>query len=429
MVRLIILPLLAMLPVVSASAAPTVSAQELGALAPVDGAGVSGSADPSADPSKPLIDALSEVGARLRAKPYAASSEVARLNTQRFLAGLFAQAWDFSNQRSQLGTPYFGRSSRIEGMPGLYNPDNVYRSALLEPEGVYRIYGQRGTHADLSFQILDQYPVVGLGKNLLVIRPDELGAKPGQSFEFYLGGSTRMGKRWFALPKSAAAILARQSFGDWREMPSTLFVERIDRPVARGYQNQFALAATALRQAAKLWVDDYIPAIERSTKVNDLPAPRGSETGAGGLGGQLSVMARYRIGTNEGLLITVRKADVAYQGIQLGDPWFVTPNTLEHQVSLTAKQARVDDDGLIRFVISLQDPGIPNWLDAAGNPEGYVFMRWQGGKTPLAPGDAPVAKLVSLASLRAELPANTPVIGEAARRSQIAQRKWVPQVR
>jgi hypothetical protein len=189
------------------------------------------------------------------------------------------------------------------------------------------------------------------------------------------------------------------------------------------------LAATALRQAAKLWVDDYIPAIERSTKVNDLPAPRGSETAAGGLGGQLSVMARYRIGTNEGLLITVRKADVAYQGIQLGDPWFVTPNTLEHQVSLTAKQARVDDDGLIRFVISLQDPGVPNWLDAAGNPEGYVFMRWQGGKTPLAPGDAPVAKLVSLASLRAELPANTPVIGEAARRSQIAQRKWVPQVR
>jgi hypothetical protein len=428
MARLCLLSLLALMPLTSAWAeSPPANAEQSGASALVEGA--DGSATSAADPARPLIDALIEVSARLRSTPYASSSDAARLNTERFLSGLFAQAWDFSNQRGQLHTPYFGRSYRIEGMPGLYNPDNVYRSALLEPDGVYRVYGQRGTHADLSFQILDQYPVVGLGKNLLVIRPEEFGVKPGQSFEFYLGGSTRIGKRWFALPRNAAAVLARQSFGDWRETPSNLFVERIDQPVAAGYQNQFSIAATALRQATKLWVDGYIPAIERSTKVNELSAPRGSDTSSGGLGGQLSVMARYRIGRNEALLITVRKANVAYQGIQLGDPWFVTPNTLMHQISLTAKQARIDGDGFIRFVISLEDPGVPNWLDAAGNPEGFVFMRWQGVKAPLTAAEAPIAKLVPLASLRAELPADTPVISEAARRSQIAERKWVPQVR
>lgn len=391
--------------------------------------GSDGPAEPSQDSSKPLVVALQQVSAQLRAMPYANSSDVARQNTERFLTGLFASSWDLANQLAQLDTPYFGRSARIEGMPGLYNPDNVYRSALLEPDGVYRVYGQRGTHSELTFQILDQYPIIGLGKNLMVVQPDTQGAKPGKSFEFYLGGQKPRGKTWFALPQNAQAVLARQSFGDWQETPSTLFIERIDVPKAQAYKNQFAIAAASLCQATKLWAETYVPMIARATKVNELPMPRLSAAGAGGLGGQQSILARYRISKDEGLLITVRKAAAIYQGIQIGDPWFVTPNTLRHQVSLTAKQARIDDDGFIRFVIALEDPGVPNWLDAAGNPEGYVFMRWQGSKQPIDAADAPTARLVPIASLRDHLPNNTPVMSAAQRREQLAQRKWVPQVR
>ena len=391
--------------------------------------GSQGSVDPSQDPSQPLTSALQEVSARLRATPYASSSNIAQQNTERFLSGLFAQSWDLANQLAQLDTPYFARSARIEGMPGLYNPDNVYRSALLEPDGVYRVYGQRGTHAELTFQVLDQYPIIGLGKNLMVVQPDQHGAKPGKRFEFFLGGQAPRGKTWFALPKNALAILARQSFADWQETPSTLFIERLDVPTEPEYKNQFAIAATALCQATKLWAETYVPMIARATKVNDLPAPRASEMGAGGLGGQQSILARYRVSKDEALLITVRKADAIYQGIQIGDPWFVTPNTLRHQISLTAKQAHLDEDGFIRFVIALEDPGVPNWLDAAGNAEGYVFMRWQGAKRPITGADAPSARLVPIASLRNNLPDNTPVVSAAERRAQLRQRKWVPQVR
>lgn len=381
------------------------------------------------DPAAPLIEALRDVSAKLRATPYAASSDVARQNTEKYLAGLLAQAWGFTEQLNMLGAPYFSRGAGVEGLPGLYNPDNLYRSALLEPGGAYRLYGRRGTHADLSFQIIDQYPIVGLGKNLAVIRPDDMGARPGEDFEFYLGGTPRAGGHWFAMPDRAAAVLVRQSFGDWRETPTSLYIERLDVPALRSYRSPFAQAAAALRQATTLWVDGYVPEIQRSTMVNALPAPRPSATDSGGLGGQMSVMARYRIGKGEALLISVRKADAGYQGIQLGDPWFVTPNSIEHQVSLTARQARVDDDGLIRFVISLDDPGVPNWLDPAGNPEGYIFMRWQNIKTPLAVGDAPVARLIPLAALRKALPANTLLIDDIERRKQLAERKWAPQVR
>lgn len=382
-----------------------------------------------ADAVAPLVEALQDVGRQLWSTPYATSSAVAQRNTEHYLAGLFSQAWSFIQQRDMLGTPYFSRGTSVEGLPGLYNPDNLYRSALIEPGGAYRIYGRRGTHADLSFQIIDQYPIIGLGKNLAVIRPDDMGAKPDADFEFYLGGAPRTDGHWHAMPDHAVAILTRQSFGDWRETPTALFIERLDVPAPRGHQNPFAQAATALRQTTKLWVDGYVPEIERNTMVNALPAPRPSATDAGGLGGQMSVMARYSIKKDEALLISVRKADAVYQGIQLGDPWFVTPNTVEHQVSLTARQARIDDDGLIRFVIALEDPGVPNWLDPAGNPAGYIFMRWQNIRTPLAPADAPTARLVSLASLRKALPPGTPVISAAKRRKRLAERKWVPQVR
>lgn len=383
----------------------------------------------AADPAAPLVDALRDVSAKLRVASYAASSDVARQNTEKYLAGLLSQAWSFTEQLNMIGTPYFSRGATVEGLPGLYNPDNLYRSALLDPGGAYRIYGRRGTHADLSFQIIDQYPIVGLGKNLAVIRPDDMGVKPGEDFEFYLGGSPRAGGRWFAMPERGVALLARQSFGDWRETPTVLYIERIDVPARRTYRSPFAQAATALRRATALWVDGYLPEIERNTKVNMLPQPRPSPSDGGGLGGQMSVMARYSIKEGEALLISVRKADAAYQGIQLGDPWFVTPNTVDHQVSLNARQAEVDDDGMIHFVIALSDPGVPNWLDPAGNPEGYIFMRWQQIRTPLSVGDAPTARLVPLATLRQAMPGDTPVVDAAERRKQLAERKWAPQLR
>ncbi|SNT17812.1 hypothetical protein SAMN06295912_1535 [Sphingomonas laterariae] len=386
-------------------------------------------AAPPTDPAAPLIAALAEVSTKLHSTPYASSSDVARRNTETYLAGLLTQAWGFAEQLNMIGTPYFSRGATVEGLPGLYNPDNLYRSALLEPGGAYRIYGRRGSHADLSFQIIDQYPIVGLGKNLMVVRPDDLWGEPGEDFEFYLGGAPRAGARWFAMPDNAVAVLSRQSFGDWHETPTSLFIERLDMPAPHGDRRPFAQAANALRKATALWVDGYVPEIERHTPVNSLPAPRPSATDAGGLGGQMSVMARYRIQKGEALLISVRKADAAYQGIQLGDPWFVTPNTVEHQVSLTARQAHVDDDGVIRFVISLDDPGVPNWLDPAGNPEGYIFMRWQNIRTPLTDRDAPAARLIRLASLRQALPASTPVVSTIERRKQVAERKWAPQVR
>ena len=79
--------------------------------------------------------------------------------------------------------------------------------------------------------------------------------------------------------------------------------------------------------------------------------------------------------------------------------------------------------GLFRWVISLNDPGVPNWLDSGGNACGTILLRWQG----LAPGVVPVAASISceavpVAELRKHLPATTRRISPAQRAARAAQR-------
>lgn len=362
--------------------------------------------------------------ARLAGDPAAVVAGAAA--TECYAAGLLAAAFAVFEQSRHLDSPYFGRASSIDGRPGLSNPDNIYESALLADDGEYRIHGRRGTHAMLTLQILDAYPIVALGRNLAAIDLDAVGVVPGAEFELRLGGAAR-DDLWYALPHGARAVLVRQSFEDWeRETPSEVHIERLDRTArvvdGGGLGDS---AADFVVAADRLWNANYLPMIRR-TPLNTLPPPRASDTGAGGLGGQQSVMARYRLAPDEALLVTVKKSAARYQGIQLGDPWFVTPNWIEHQVSLTRAQAVTDADGYTRFVISLRDPGVANWLDPAGFAEGFVFMRWQGLPAPLAADEAPTVQLVALEDLDLHLPPETARMGAAARAVQLAQRARAP---
>ncbi len=371
-----------------------------------------------------LAQAVLALEASLAANPVAKAAGANA--TMRYAEGLVASALAVFEQSRHLDKPYFHRSEGIDGRAGLYNPDNLYSTALVTDQGRYRIRGRRGSHVMLTLQTLDTYPNVGLGRNLSVIDLDAMGIKPGESFELLLGGA-RQADRWVPLPAGTRALLARQTFSDWEQQtPTTLSIERLDREAPRLDSSvPWRTAADYLQASERTWNEGYLPMIQRLPENRLLP-PRASDTGTGGLGGQQSVMARYRLRSDQALLIKVRKSDARYQGIQLGDPWFVTPNYVDHQVSLTSAQAVIDADGYLRFVISLTDPGVANWLDPAGFAEGYVFMRWQGLARPLADDEAPTAELVDLADLSARLPATTRRVTQDERNDQLLRRQWVP---
>ena len=68
------------------------------------------------------------------------------------------------------------------------------------------------------------------------------------------------------------------------------------------------------------------------------------------------------------------------QGIQLADAWFSSREYGNRQSSLSGDQSHRAPDGPYYYIISSQDPGVPNWVDAAGRRRGSMFMRFDGMK-------------------------------------------------
>jgi hypothetical protein len=93
-------------------------------------------------------------------------------------------------------------------------------------------------------------------------------------------------------------------------------------------------------------------------------------------------------------------------------------NTTRNQTGLNGLQAIVDDDGITRFVIRKNDPGIANWLDPMGLPVGQRLFRWYDGKTPANPS----AKVAKCDDLDALLHLDTPRVSMEMRAVAMMQR-------
>jgi hypothetical protein len=108
-----------------------------------------------------------------------------------------------------------------------------------------------------------------------------------------------------------------------------------------------------------------------------------------------------------------------YWSYSLGNQWWETIHYGRRQSSLNAHQAVVDSDGVVRVVISSQDPGVANWLDAAGHSNGSMILRCV--RTETAP--VPTARVVKVADVMSELPADTSTVTPVERADTIAWRR------
>ena len=107
-----------------------------------------------------------------------------------------------------------------------------------------------------------------------------------------------------------------------------------------------------------------------------------------------------------------------YWNFQLNDPYF---NAVEYVYRLSSTNghfAKVSPDGRFRAVISLQDPGTPNWLDPAGFKQGTIYGRWYDCDS----SPTPTLTRVKFSELREHLPPDTPVVTPDERAEELRRR-------
>lgn len=98
------------------------------------------------------------------------------------------------------------------------------------------------------------------------------------------------------------------------------------------------------------------------------------------------------------------------------------------QVSPDSKQAVPNANGTYTFVISLEDPGVYNWLSTTGLFEGTIMVHWQSLPTSSSSSASSTgspaieAQVVPLSELRSVLPSQTRYVTAEERTSFLIER-------
>lgn len=314
---------------------------------------------------------------------------------------------------------------------GFNNPDNLYYVARVTDTGKYRISGQRGTSIGLMVLALQELPGNGDGSGVTTafLSGGDLELDADGSYSITLSAERPAVGNWLPLAAGTDNLLVRFTFQDWnRERRGSIAIERLD--VAGTGQ------ARMTRDDATAVLDDAARSIELQAQfyrdqgllVTALPAntmlPPRQARGEGVHAAQWNSSGRFDLADDEALVVTIKDAPHAqYHDIMVADPWLNTFEFVEHQAGLNRAQARVDADGYLRYVVSAQDPGVPNWLETTGQRHGILFARWQDVRGGLTKEHAPGAQVLNLAELRNALPDETPVVNRTERTRQLVERE------
>jgi hypothetical protein len=317
------------------------------------------------------------------------------------------------------------------------DPDYVYSTTEIDPNGVYRISGYRGTTrfveiTQQSFDMMSPADMDGSGTPLQVTNDlDDLELDDNGSFSVVLSAERPADHDgdWWELDPRARRLLMRKCSCDWnREIDARVAIDRLDDGGADMSPEEIARRFSDLAA----WIEGMIGydmvlvryyrehhgvnTFLRSTKIDSM----------GGLPKQAYYDGIHEIDDDEALIIeTAIPQECRYWQALVADDRFCTVDWVNRQSSLNDTQAHIDSDGKFRAVISKRDPGVPNWLDKADYPWGVIQMRWnRANEYP-----DPTIKKVPVAEVREHLPADTPVVTPTERQEELRIRREGAQLR
>ncbi len=314
-------------------------------------------------------------------------------------------------------------------------PDFVYTYAPIRGEGTYRIAGHRGTSLFAVVTVSETYftrtdkPKPGLANYDV----DALAIGQDGRFEVLLAAEKPADWRgdWWYLDPRATNLGVRHAMYDWEnEVDPRMTIERLDvpatrpRPTAAQIAERMDEVAQWMEYSIQHWLV-HLDAIRRRGIVNRFEVHDYSGF-TGSSWPQVYNETLFEIGDDEALVIETGIPDqVRYWSFLLADELFATVDWTHRQSSLNGHQARLDGDGRFRAVLSLDDPGVPNWLDPGGLRRGVIQNRWnQASSAP-----CPEIRRVKRGEIRDCLPKDTPVVTPSERDRSLRRRRMGAQMR
>jgi hypothetical protein len=306
------------------------------------------------------------------------------------------------------------------------NPDDIYLYSPIRGDLTYRVSGSRGTVRKLIF--VTQHGMSGMVDgysdffDVNCVDETDFTVEPDGTFELIFSTERPAGYEgnWAKLGPKADALFVRFRSYDWaNEIDPQISIECLDKVPPKPRLTPDDIAARIAAMAKFPVRSNRIfyamqNAIREKVGVNHF-----DPVNLPGLDRQVYWPAVFELEEDEALIIeTDLPAHRPYWNIQLNDPYF---NAVEYVYRLSSHNghtATVSSDGKFRAVIALTDPGVPNWLDPAGFRQGTIYGRWYDCDS----SPTPIIKRVKLAELRANLPADTPVVSAEARAEELRTR-------
>jgi len=267
------------------------------------------------------------------------------------------------------------------------NPQGLYLSGPINGTDTFRLRGTRGSARWVSI-IVGQNGPAPFGNALFL--PDLEVAADG-TFELLLSPDPRPGN-WLQTTESSTGLLVRQFFATPDDVePMVLTLENLSG--GGGVPAPLALdtAVAAMQRAAGMFAF-MVPMMQgellaKGDRKNSFATDVGDPTStSGGVPGGNAVIARWSIGPDQALIVRVTPpTPCAYWDVQVGNGWYESFDFRHHFSGLTCDGAQLQPDGSVVLVVADRDPGVANWLEAAGHREGHIAIRWQltDGSLPL----------------------------------------------
>jgi hypothetical protein len=294
------------------------------------------------------------------------------------------------------------------------NPDAVYYGTIADPAGTYRIRGNVNGACYTSFSVETGAMEGHLSKGVIsTLNDSEFDIAADGSYEI-IASPDPQPRNWLRLEPGAGSITTRH-YWEWERSAAAdptfhvpLLIEPIERPEPAPPMDDAAIAAGVRRvinfvRGATIDFPDLPPEVMPSWVSNEVnqfdnSAYDESNTEIGyAAADNAYLQTRYDLGPDQALIMRGRFPRCRFANVVLWNHRLQTPPYRYRRISLNRNQVKYEKDGSFVMVVAHRDPGVANWIDAAGQQTGMIFWRFLLPDEPVLPIEA---ELVDVDSIR-----------------------------